>query len=114
MSNKVVFMLDNDKDFTNLYGRLLQSKGWQVFATDNIFLLLNYAKTAKPRWIFIDEDFANHQEKNIAKIINHALPFNATHYAIMSHHIEHKNRHDVEGIEFIYKPNFLQKVIQLL
>lgn len=113
MSNKVVFMLDNDKDFTNLYGRLLQSKGWQVFATDNIFLLLNYAKTAKPRWIFIDEDFANHQEKNIAHIINNALPFNATHYVIMSRHIEHKNRTDVDGIEFIYKPDFIQKVIQI-
>lgn len=113
MSNKVVFMLDNDKDFTNLYGRLLQTKGWQVFATDNIFLLINYAKTAKPRWVFIDEDFANHQEKNIAHIINNAIPFNATNYAIMSHHFDHRNRTDVEGIEFIYKPDFLQKVIQI-
>ena len=113
MSNKVIFMLDNDKDFTNLYSKFLQSKGWQVFATDNIFLLLNYAKTAKPRWVFIDEDFANHQEKNIAKIINNALPFNATHYAILSRHLEHQNRPDIDGIEFVYKPNFLQKVIQL-
>ena len=113
MSNKVVFILDNDKDFTNLYGRLLQTKGWQVFATDNIFLLINYAKIAKPRWVFIDEDFAKHQETNIAKIINNAIPFNATHYAIMSHHLEHQNRTNTEDIEFIYKPNFLQKVIQI-
>jgi ActR/RegA family two-component response regulator len=113
MSNKVIFILGDDKDFTNLYSRLLQTKGWQVFATDNIFLLINYAKTAKPRWVFIDENFAKQQEKNIAKLINNAIPFNATNYAIMSQHIEHKNRTDVEGIEFIYKPNFLQKVIQI-
>ena len=65
MAEHVVFLLDNDKDFLNLYSKLLQSKGCQVFATDNLFLLLKYAKTALPEWIFIDENFAPEHEKEL-------------------------------------------------
>ncbi len=113
MSNNVVFMLDNDKVFLELYSKLLQTKGWQVFATDNLFLLTKYAKTAQPEWIFIDQNFANHHEKEIVKIIDKAIDFKRPHYAIMSNHITSKYMKKQDNIEFVYKPYILEKIIQI-
>ena len=70
MKNNVVFLLDNDKDFLELYSKLLQSRGCKVFATDNLFLMIKYAQTALPEWIFIDESFIKSRKNDIIKIIN--------------------------------------------
>lgn len=113
MTDHVVFLLDNDKDFLELYTRLLQSKGCQVFATDNLFLLMKYAQSALPEWIFIDENFATSRENEIVKIINKGLPFNHTHFAIMSQHPSDKNPLSDKNIEFIYKPEVLEKIMQI-
>ncbi len=112
MKNNVVFLLDNDKDFLELYSKLLQSKGCQVFATDNLFLMIKYAQTALPEWIFIDEKFVKSREDEIIKIINKKLPENYTNYAIMSNHRSHKSFNSSE-IEFIYKPEILEKIMKI-
>lgn len=113
MTDHVVFFLDNDKDFLELYSRLLQSKGCQVFATDNLFLLIKYAQTALPEWIFIDENFAADYESEVVNIINKGLPFNQTHFAIMSQQQAAKNPLQDKNIEFVYKPQILEKVMQI-
>lgn len=113
MTDHVVFFLDNDKDFLELYSRLLQSKGCQVFATDNLFLLIKYAQTALPEWIFIDENFASDYESEVVNIINKGLPFNQTHFAIMSQQQAAKNPLQDKNIEFVYKPQILEKVMQI-
>ena len=105
MSNRVVFMLDEDKVFMNLYSRLLESKGWQVFATDNLYLLMKYARTAEPEWIFIDQDFAKHRESEIAKILDKAIPLKNHNYAIMSRHKSASTRRHSKNMDFVYKPN---------
>lgn len=113
MPNKVIFILDNDKVFLELYTKLLQSKGWQVFATDNLFLLLKYAQTALPEWIFIDESFADNHEKEIIQILNKGIPFKHPNYAIMSEHLTSQNFPDRYNMEIIYKPHILEKIMQI-
>ena len=44
MAEHVVFLLDNDKDFLNLYSKLLQSKGCQVLQPTIFFCCLNMPK----------------------------------------------------------------------
>ena len=112
MKTNVIFLLDNDKDFLELYSKLLQNKGCQVFATDNLFLMIKYAQTALPEWIFIDESFIKSHENDIIKIINKKLPQNSINYAIMSNHRFHKQSNSPE-IEFIYKPNVLEKIMKI-
>ena len=113
MTHKVIFMLDDDKVFLELYSKLLKTKGWQVFATDNLFLLIKYAKTAHPEWIFIDENFAASHEKEIVNIINKGIPFNQPHYALMSHHPSAAYMEKDNNIEFVYKPYILEKIMQI-
>ena len=113
MAERVIFILDNDKDFLELYSKLLQSKGCQVFATDNLFLLIKYAQTALPQWIFIDENFASEHETEIIKIINKKLPNDMTNFAIMSNHYHEKNPLIDKNVEFIYKPHILEKMMQI-
>ena len=113
MSKKVIFMLDNDKVFLELYSKLLQSKGWQVFATDNLFLLIKYAQTANPKWIFIDQEYAPNNEKELINIIKKGIPFNQINYAIMSNHIPTKTIPNKDHIEFVYKPQILEKIMQI-
>ena len=113
MTNKVIFILDNDKIFLELYTKLFQSKGWQVFATDNLFLLVKYAQTATPDWIFIDESFACKHEKEIVNIINKGIPFKQPNYAFMSAYGSHKNQPNLNNIETIYKPRILEKIMQI-
>ena len=112
MNNNVIFLLDNDKDFLELYSKLLKNKGCQVFATDNLFLMIKYAQTALPEWIFIDESFISNHENDIIRIINKKLPQNSTNYAIMSQQRFHKHSNSPE-IEFIYKPEVLEKIIKI-
>ena len=69
MQNCFVFMLDNDKDFLKLYSTILQNKGCKIFATDNLFIFMEYAKTVKPYWIFIDENYASFPAEIIINII---------------------------------------------
>ncbi len=111
MKNNVVFLLDNDKDFLELYSKLLQSRGCQVFATDNLFLMIKYAQTALPEWIFIDESFIKSRKNDIIKIINKKMPKDTTNFAIMSHHHSHKAA--PSEIEFIYKPEVLEKIMKI-
>ncbi len=113
MNSHVVFILDNDKDFLDLYSKLLQKKGFQVFATDNLFLLLKYAQSAMPEWVFIDEYFAHDHEKEIVKIINKGLPFKRAHFAIMSNQNTKKNPLHDEQLEFVYKPEIIEKIMQI-
>lgn len=113
MNDRVIFMLDNDKDFLELYSKLLQSKGCQVFATDNLFLLLKYAQTALPQWIFIDENFAPEHETEIIGIINKNIPENQTHFAVMGSKISSKNLLAENAVEFVYKPRIIEKMMQI-
>lgn len=113
MAEHVVFLLDNDKDFLNLYSKLLQSKGCQVFATDNLFLLLKYAKTVLPEWIFIDENFAPEHEKELVKIIDKSLPVHHTHFAVMGERRGKASADTDQGFEFVYKPAVLEKMMEI-
>ena len=113
MKTSVIFLLDNDKDLLNLYGTLLKDKGCQVFATDNLFLLMKYAKNTSPKWIFIDENFAKIHESEILKLINDHLPLTRTRYAIMSKIKARKNKKIFPNIEFVYKPKVMEKMLQV-
>ena len=113
MKTGVIFLLDNDKDLLNLYGTLLKDKGCQVFATDNLFLLMKYAKNTSPKWIFIDENFAKIHESEILKLINDHLPLTHTRYAIMSKIKTRKNKKIFPNIEFVYKPKVMEKMLQV-
>ena len=113
MNKHVIFMLDNDKDFLNLYSKLLQSKGCQVFATDNLFLLLKYADTALPQWIFVDEKFALRHERELFKIILKNIPETNPKIAIMSNRLKKDNSLSDTPLEFIYKPRILEKIMQI-
>ena len=113
MSKKVIFLLDNDKTFLDLYTKLLQTKGWQVFATDNLFLLIKYAQTTTPEWIFIDQNYTQNREKEIINIINKGIPFNQINYAVMSPYISSKNIPTRNHVEFVYKPHILEKIKQI-
>ena len=113
MSKGVIFLLDNDKEFLSLYGRILKDKGCHVFATDNLFLLLKYAQTALPSWIFIDENFATLHKIELIKMIENVMPLNRTRFAIMSRSRANKNKHIFPNIEFVYKPKVLEKMIKI-
>ncbi len=113
MASKVVFLLDNDKDFLALYSGLLQNKGCQVFATDNLFLLLKYARTALPEWIFIDEDFVPEHEAELVKIIDKNLLGHQAHFAVMSARRDGRAEKGIPAVEFIYKPAVLEKMLEI-
>lgn len=49
-----VFMLDDDRIFLNLYQNLLESKGYDVFATDNAYKFLIYGRELNPDVMFLD------------------------------------------------------------
>ena len=113
MNNCLVFMLDNDKDFLKLYSTLLNRKGCQVFATDNLFLLLKYAKTAIPSWIFIDEDFAQGNIEELLNILDKNISSASTKYTIMNHQKDHLPHFTHNSTNYIYKPCALEKMMQL-
>lgn len=113
MNERVIFMLDNDKDFLELYSKLLQSKGCQVFATDNLFLLLKYANSALPQWIFVDENFTFRHEHELLKIISKNIPQTGAKIAIMSRCKKKRNPLTEASVEFIYKPHVLEKIMQI-
>lgn len=114
VANKVVFLLDNDKDFLTLYSRLLQSKGCRVFATDNLFLLLKYAKTVLPEWIFIDEDFVPRHEKELVRIIDKNLPSCCqTYFAIMSSRRDCPADVKMPRVKKIYKQAVWEKMLEI-
>lgn len=113
MNKHVVFMLDNDKDFLDLHSKLLQTKGYQVFATDNLFLLLKYANTALPQWIFIDEEFTLRHEQELLKIIIKNVHEANTKIAIMSSNSQRSNPLTNASVEFIYKPRIWEKIMQI-
>jgi DNA-binding NtrC family response regulator len=113
MARRIAFILDKDKDFTDLYTKLLETKGWQVFATDNLFILLKYATSANPEWIFIDESYAENQTNKLVNLINQGLPFNTTHYAVLSQKIEAATPFAGRNTEIIYKPHFLEKLMNI-
>lgn len=112
MTGCAVFMLDHDKDFLTLYSALLNKKGCQVFATDNLFLLLKYAKTVEPEWIFIDEDFSTASPDDIINTINNKLE-TTPRYTIMSGNKDFPVFEDSSPIDYIYKPRALEKIIQI-
>lgn len=113
MHNNVIFILDNDKPFIELYSRILQNKGFQVFATDNLFILMKYAQTALPQWIFIDENYTQGHPQEIIKIINKGFEFDFPKYTLMNNHYKYSKNLPNDGIERIYKPHMLEKIIQL-
>lgn len=113
MDNCVVFMLDEDKDFLKLYSSLLNRKGCQVFATDNLFLLLKYARTAIPSWVFIDEKFAQGNVEELINILDKNIPSNFTRYTIMNHQKDHLPYPQNKTADYIYKPQALEKMMQL-
>jgi DNA-binding NtrC family response regulator len=113
MAQRIAFILDKDKDFSNLYTKLLENKGWQVFATDNLFILLKYAASANPEWIFIDESYADNQKNKLVNLINQGLPFNATHYAFLSQDSRSATPFAGRNTEIIYKPRFLEKLMNI-
>ena len=113
MTKDVIFLLDNDKKFLNTYGPLLKNKGCHVFATDNLFLVLKYAQTAKPAWVFIDENFAAVHEIEIVKMIENVVPLNRTRFAIMSNTRARRSKNIFPNIEFVYKPKVLEKMIKI-
>lgn len=113
MDNCVVFMLDEDKDFLKLYSTLLNRKGCQVFATDNLFLLLKYAKTAVPSWIFIDEDYAKGNVAELIDILDKNIPSANTRYTVMNHQKDRLPHPSNNSTDFIYKPQALEKMMQL-
>lgn len=49
-----ILMLDDDKIFLDLYRSLLESKGYDVFATSNAYQYLLYAKELNPDVMFLD------------------------------------------------------------
>ena len=110
--SKIVFMLDEDKDFLKLYSALLKSKGFQVFATDNMFLLMKYAQTARPDWVFVDENFVFNHEDDFVHILDKAIPFKSPNYAVMSHYPSMRQTASPK-LEFVYKPRVLEKVMQI-
>lgn len=113
MNNCLVFMLDSDKDFLKLYSTLLNRKGCQVFATDNLFLLLKYAKTSIPSWIFIDEDFAQGNIEELLNILDKNIASATTKYTIMNHQKNYSTPHYHTSTDYIYKPLALEKMMQL-
>lgn len=112
MNSCAVFMLDHDKDFLKLYSTMLKRKGCQVFATDNLFLLLKYARTVKPKWIFIDEQFSPAAPDDIINVINHQLE-TVPQYTVMSHNKDFPFFDKSSPIDYIYKPRALEKIIQI-
>lgn len=49
-----VFMLDDDQIFLELYENLLESKGYEIFATDNAYKFLMYGRELNPDVMFLD------------------------------------------------------------
>lgn len=112
MQNCFVFMLDNDKDFLKLYSTILQNKGCKIFATDNLFIFMEYAKTIKPYWIFIDENYASFPAEIIINIIQSKITSD-TEYTIMSKHKNPTKKSFGLPINYIYKPQTLEKIIKI-
>ena len=105
-------MLDRDKDFLKLYSTLLKNKGCQVFATDNLFLLLKYARTVEPHWIFIDEQFSPATPDDIIETINSKIE-HSPHYTVMSGSKDFPYFAQSSPIDYIYKPRTLEKIIDI-
>ena len=112
MGSCAVFMLDHDKDFLKLYSTMLERKGCQVFATDNLFLLLKYAKTVEPEWIFIDENFSEATPDDIIYTINNQLNV-SPRYTVMSKSKDFPYFDSASQVDYIYKPRALEKVMQV-
>lgn len=112
MNNCAVFMLDKDKDFLRIYSTLLKNKGCQVFATDNLFLLLNYAQTVEPHWIFIDEKFSATTPDEIIEAINSKIK-HSPRYTVMSSSKDFPYFEKTSPIDYIYKPHTLEKIIDI-
>lgn len=49
-----IFMLDDDRIFLELYQHFLESKGYQVFTTDNAYKYLMYGRELQPDVLFLD------------------------------------------------------------
>ena len=49
-----IFMLDDDQIFLELYQHFLESKGYQVFTTDNAYKYLMYGRELQPDVLFLD------------------------------------------------------------
>lgn len=112
MSSCAVFMLDHDKNFLKLYSAILERKGCQVFITDNLFILLKYAKTIEPRWVFIDENFSAISPDDIIDTINQQVE-KTPHYTVMSQSKNFPYFAKDSTIDYIYKPRTLEKIINI-
>lgn len=112
MDTCAVFMLDHDKDFLKLYSTMLERKGCQVFATDNLFLLIKYAQTVEPEWIFIDENFSSATPNDIIHTINKQLS-SFPRYTVMSKSKDFPEFDATSPIDYIYKPHALEKIINV-
>ena len=113
MNHCVVFMLDEDKDFLKLYSALLRRKGCQVFATDNLFLLIKYASSARPSWIFIDEDCAAGHSAELIAALNQQLSLPDTHYTIMLKQKSCASLNLTPPAHSLYKTLALEKIMRI-
>lgn len=100
---KKVFLLDDDKIFLKFYQSLLVAKGYDVFATDNAYKFLLYAKEVHPDVIMMDY---NMPKMDGIEVIDNIKKINSLRLVpiIMASTMENKNIAEEKGIKFLSKP----------
>lgn len=100
---KKVFLLDDDKIFLNFYQSLLIAKGYDVFATDNAYKFLLYAKEIRPDIIMVDY---NMPQINGVEVIDKIRNMSSLKQVpiIMASVLENKNIAEEREVIFLSKP----------
>lgn len=65
-----VFIIDDEKPHITPYPRLLEEKGFEVFATENAFKLIRYAPELKPEMYVINADM---KKTDYVSVVGHLV-----------------------------------------
>ncbi len=109
-----ICMLDDDRMFLKLYRHFLESKGYQVFTTDNAYKFLLYGREILPDVMFLDINMPRINGWEVLEKINTDEVLKEIPIAILSVN-QDEDLAEAKGVShFLYKPLAIEEVIELL
>ena len=107
-------MLDDDRMFLKLYRHFLESKGYQVFTTDNAYQFLLYGREIVPDVMFLDINMPRVNGWEVLEKINSDELLKEVPIAVLSVN-QDEDLAGARGVShFLYKPLAIEEVFELL
>lgn len=107
-------MLDEDKVFLKLYRHFLETRGYNVFTTDNPYKLLLYGREIMPEIIFMDINLPRRNNWEFLKRISHEEWMRDIPVIIMSLENLSEDEEISQIANFLDKTAAIEKIVELL